>query len=71
VLKRFLPNPENRRLFPGFVAFCVAAVGAALGFWAHYMEWEQLGELAFLVTALGVIGGFIAIVVAVFRTLKS
>ena len=57
-LQRFLPNEANRRLFPGFVCFGIAAVGVALGFlgWAAELRWLAL--IAFLVTAAGVVGGF-------------
>ena len=60
-LKKFLPDQNNRALFPGFVAFCVAALGAALGFTANAISVHWLSIVAFCVTALGVFGGAIFI----------
>ena len=56
-LKRFLPDQNNRALFLGFVAFCVAVLGAALGFTANAISVHWLSIVAFCVTALGVFGG--------------
>jgi len=59
--QKFLPNEMNRRMFPGFVAFCVAAVGAALGFIASAMSLRWLGIAAVVLVGLGVAGGFVFI----------
>jgi uncharacterized membrane protein YcjF (UPF0283 family) len=56
-LQKFLPDQNNRALFPGFVAFCVAVLGAALGFTANAFSVHWLSVVAFCVTALGVFGG--------------
>jgi hypothetical protein len=60
-LKDFLPNANNQRLFPGFVAFCVAGLGVALGFIAFAMSIRWLALLAFFITVLGVLSGFLFI----------
>lgn len=58
---KFLPDRNNRRLFPGFVAFCVAGVGVALGFIGQARSWRWLTLLAFPVVAVGVLGGLVFI----------
>ncbi len=60
-LSKFLPNEASRRMFPGFLAFCVAGAGTALGFIASAMSVRWLGILAFNITGLGVFGGFVFI----------
>ena len=55
----FLPNEANRRLFPGFVAFCVALGGVTLGFVASYFAIGWLSRIAFVITVVGVAGGFV------------
>ena len=61
-MNSFLPNRANRRLFPGFVAFAVAAIGVALGFVAQWLSVKWLGMVAFFVVAIGVVFGFGAVV---------
>ena len=60
-LQRFLPDQNNRAFFPCFVAFCVAVLGAALGFTANAISVHWLSIVAFCITALGVFGGIICI----------
>lgn len=60
-LDKFLPNAANRWLFPGFVCFCVAGLGAALGFLAWLLEQRWLAFVGYIITASGVLGGFIFI----------
>ena len=60
-LKKFLPNEANRRMFPGFVALCVAGTGVALGFIAYTLSLPWLSTFAFALTAMGVFGGFVLI----------
>lgn len=61
VLERFLPNEPNRQLFPGFVCFCVAAVGVGLGFLASALVQPWLFIAALAITVVGVAGGFVFI----------
>ena len=70
ILTRFLPNELNRKLFPIFLCFCIAVVGAALGFTADAFQLQILGQVAFLVCATGVIVGCILIVWRI-ATLRS
>jgi hypothetical protein len=60
-LDTFLPNWHNRALFPGFVEFVMAALGAMLGFIADWLSWKWLGMFAFILVVLGVAGGFVFI----------
>lgn len=60
-LQKFLPNEAHRRLFPGFLCFCIGAFGVALGFGAWALEWRWLGYLAYGITTIGVFGGGCAI----------
>ncbi len=60
-LQRFQPNEGSRRLFPAFVCFCVAAVGAALGFSSVALGWRWLGYVAYGITVVGVVCGGIYI----------
>lgn len=59
LLSKFLPDEHNRRLLPGFLAFCLAAIGALLGFVATEFEIAWLGKLAFMIVAVAVVWGFI------------
>ena len=56
-MQRFLPNERNRRMFPGFICFVVAAVGVALGFTASALQVRALSIAALIITAAGVAGG--------------
>jgi hypothetical protein len=60
-LETFLPNRHNRALFPGFVGFVIAALGAILGFIADWLSWYWLGIVALILVVLGVAGGFVFI----------
>jgi hypothetical protein len=60
-LEKFLPNEANRRMFPGFIAFVVAGIGVALGFFASAISVRWLSILAFAITLIGVLGGFVFI----------
>jgi hypothetical protein len=60
-LESFLPNKANRQLFPGFVCFCVAAVGVGLGFLASALVQPWLFMVALAITVVGVAGGFVFI----------
>lgn len=60
-MQRFLPNENNRRMFPGFVCFLIAAAGVAIGFAASALNLHALGIAAFVITAVGVAGGFLFI----------
>jgi cell shape-determining protein MreD len=66
--KAFLPNRENRRLLVPFACFCVAVIGAVLGFVADAYQLQTLGKTAFVVGALAVAGGCIAVLVLLFLT---
>ena len=57
-LDAFLPNRQNRLMFLGFVAFAIAAVGAALAFASQWLSVPWLGKVGFVVTAIGVLSGF-------------
>lgn len=57
-LDKFLPNRENRLMFPGCVAFAIAAVGVALVFTSQWLSLPWLGPVAFVITAIGVLSGF-------------
>jgi hypothetical protein len=60
-LEKFLPNEANRRMFPGFVALCLAGAGVALGFIASTLSLRWLGIVALALAAMGVFGGFVFI----------
>lgn len=60
-LGKFLTNEASRRMFPSFVSFCVAGAGAALGFLASALSIHWLSIVAFVITVLGVLGGFVFI----------
>ena len=55
-LDTFLPNRESRLMFPGFIAFAIAAVGVALGFTSQWLSVPWLDPVAFVITAIGVLG---------------
>ena len=59
--KKFLPNEHNKRLFPGFVAFCIAFIGVMLGFVASHLKIETLFVAAIVITFIGIFGGFVFI----------
>ncbi len=68
--EKFLPNENNRRMFPGFLAFCIAAIGVALGFAASALSYRWLSIVAFFITASGVFGGIVCVIrgqIAFFR----
>lgn len=60
-MQRFLLGVHNRQLFPGFICFCMAGLGAALGFLADSLQAHLLGLVAFAITVVGVAGGFVFI----------
>jgi hypothetical protein len=70
-LDKFLPNDANRRMFPGFVAFCAAGAGVALGFIASATSLRWLGVLAFAITALSVLAWFVFILHGWWRILRG
>ncbi len=58
----FLPNENNKRLLPGFIAFCVAVAGVSLGFVASSYELKYLGIISLILTITGIIGGIAFII---------
>jgi hypothetical protein len=70
-LATFLPNDANRRLFPGFLALCVAASGAALELIAWSLSVRWLSIVAVVVTIAGIVGVFFFIVHGWFRVISQ
>jgi membrane protein YdbS with pleckstrin-like domain len=70
-LKKLLPNSNNERLFPFFVVFCVAGFGVALGFTAFALSAHWLALVAFFITVLGVLAGFLFIVQQWWRSFRG
>jgi hypothetical protein len=68
-LASFLPSKQNQSLAPAFFAFCTAGVGVALGFIADAKNWHWLSIAAFALTALGILGVWIAIGFHIWRVL--
>lgn len=67
---KFTPNENNKKMLPGFIAFCIAAIGAFLGFTASYFEIPVLAFIAFGVVCVGVLLGFIFVIYGIFRQIK-
>jgi len=74
-IDKFLPDEANRRLFPGFIAFCLAAVGVTLVFIAQAIDslWISpwLALLGVIMALLGILGGFICIIYGYWSMLRS
>jgi uncharacterized membrane protein len=70
-LSKFLPDEHSRRLFPGFVAFCVGLLGVAMGFIATQFEIELLGKLGYMIVVFAVVWGFIFIVTGWFKAVPE
>lgn len=60
-MSKFLPNVHNRRLFPTFACFCIAAIGVATGFIGAALEVRLVSIAAFVITVVGVTGVFVCI----------
>jgi hypothetical protein len=60
-LAKFLPDEQNRKLFPAFIGFCIAAIGVIFGFIAANYSLPILGLVAFALTAFGVLLGIAVI----------
>jgi hypothetical protein len=71
ILEKFLPSEAVRRIFPGFIAFCVAGIGVALGAVASAASVPWLGILATAIVMLGVFGGFVFILYGWWRILRG
>jgi len=69
LINKFLPNDDNRRLFPGFVAFLVALGGVILGFTAAAIESRLLGVVGYIITVIGVLGGVVFVGYGCYRTM--
>jgi len=57
------PGPSqdpSRHMTRGMVAFSVAAIGFGLALVAQWLSLQWLGTIAFVITAAGVLAGFIA-----------
>lgn len=66
---KFLPDENNKRLLPGFIAFCMAAVGVALGFLASQVNSKPLSIFSVCVVFVGVAGGFAFVMRGIFNIL--
>ncbi len=53
---KFLPNENNRRMFPGFVFLCIVAVGVALGFLSFAINMRWLGFVGYGICVIGALG---------------
>ncbi|GAB1266990.1 hypothetical protein NBRC116493_02430 [Aurantivibrio infirmus] len=58
---KFLPDQNNKRMFPGFVVFCVVLIGVLLGFIASYFKFKFLFIISITMTLIGILCGFILI----------
>jgi len=47
LLKSFLPDEANRRLFPAFVIFCIGCIGAAICVLASFLSIGWLYQIGF------------------------
>ena len=62
ILDKLRPEDEaSRRLFPGLVAFAVAAIGAVLVFLSEWLSVRWLGAVGGIMVIVGVAGGFLFI----------
>jgi dipeptide/tripeptide permease len=61
ILAKLGPSQDpSRHLIRGMAAFGVAAIGFGLALVAQWLSQEWLGSIAFVITAAGVLAGFIA-----------
>jgi hypothetical protein len=58
-------------MFPAFACFAVAVIGGILAFVADAYQFRTLGQVAFLLTAIAVIGGCGIVLWLIFRTFSK
>ena len=70
-LKAFLPNKQNREMFPFFVCFCIGLFGFTVGFISGDAAPRWLRLAASLLVIAAVLSGFALIVGEVFGVLRT
>jgi hypothetical protein len=70
-LKAFLPNRLNKDMFPGFVCFCIAALGLVAGALASHLHWKWLAVMSLVLMGSGILGGFCCILYGWFQMLRG